>query len=122
MFQKEFNQLVTIDVLKRQDESEWGLPAFIIFKKDQTIRLLTDFREVNKQIVCKPFPIPKISSILQRVEGFIFATAIDLNMGYYTIRLDPLAQHICTIVLPWGSNHICAYQWELYVHQTSFEH
>ncbi len=36
------------------------------------------------------------------MEGFTYATALDLNMGYYTIRLDPDAQKICTIVLPWG--------------------
>ena len=36
------------------------------------------------------------------MEGFAYATALYLNMGYYTIRLDPDAQKICTIVLPWG--------------------
>ena len=36
------------------------------------------------------------------MEGFAYATALDLNMGYYTIRLDPDAQKICTIILPWG--------------------
>jgi hypothetical protein len=36
------------------------------------------------------------------MEWFSYATALDLNMGYYTIRLDPDAHKICTIVLPWG--------------------
>ena len=36
------------------------------------------------------------------MEGFTYATALDLNMGYYTIRLDPDSQKICTIILPWG--------------------
>ncbi len=36
------------------------------------------------------------------MEGFTYATALDLNMGYYTIWLDPDAQKICTIILPWG--------------------
>ena len=49
-----------------------------------------------------PFPIHKISSTLQEMEGFTFAITIDLNMEYYTIRLDPEAQKICTIILPWG--------------------
>jgi hypothetical protein len=40
--------------------------------------------------------------VLQELEGFSFATAIDLNMGYYTIRLDPDASKICTIIFPWG--------------------
>jgi hypothetical protein len=28
--------------------------------------------------------------------------ALDLNMGYYIIRLDPNASRICTIIFPWG--------------------
>jgi hypothetical protein len=39
---------------------------------------------------------------LQEIEGFSFATALDLYMGYYTIRLDPDASKICTIIFPWG--------------------
>ncbi len=49
-----------------------------------------------------PFPIPKISTVLQELEGFSYATALDLNMGYYTIRLDPDSSKICTIISPWG--------------------
>ena len=45
---------------------------------------------------------PKISSVLQELEGFSYATALDLNMGYYTIRLDPDSSKICTIIFPWG--------------------
>jgi hypothetical protein len=60
------------------------------------------FWEVNKSLVRKPFRIPKISTVLQEIEGFSFATALDLNMGYYTIRLDPDASKICTIIFPWG--------------------
>ncbi len=40
--------------------------------------------------------------VLQELEGFCFATAVDLNMGYYTVRLDPDASKICTIIFPWG--------------------
>ncbi len=71
-------------------------------KKDQTIRFLSDFWEVNKRLVKKLFPIPKINTVLQEIEGFFYATSLDLNMGYYTIRLDPDASKICTIIFPWG--------------------
>jgi hypothetical protein len=36
------------------------------------------------------------------MEGFSYATVLDLNKGYYTIRLDPDASKICTIIFPWG--------------------
>jgi hypothetical protein len=50
----------------------------------------------------KTYPIPKISTTLQELEGFTYAAALDLNMGYYTIRLDPAASKMCTIIFPWG--------------------
>jgi hypothetical protein len=39
--------------------------------------------------------------VLQELEGFTFATAPDLNMGYHTIRLDLDASRICTVIFPW---------------------
>ncbi len=91
-------------MLEWQPSSRWALPTFIIPKKDSTVHTISDFRELNKHIVRKPYPISKISMILQELEleGFTYATALDLNMGYYTIRLDPMASEMCTIIFPWG--------------------
>jgi hypothetical protein len=44
-----------------------------------------------------PHPPNQYNPALQELEGFTYATALDLNMGYYTIRLDPT-----TIIFPWG--------------------
>ena len=99
---KEIKRLCDLGVLEWQPSSEWAAPSFIQPKKNKTVRFLTDFREVNKRLVRKPFPIPKISTVLQELEGFTYATALDLNMGYYTISLDPDASKICTIIFPWG--------------------
>ena len=70
--------------------------SFIPAGTDLGVKLL------SKRLVRKPFVIPKISTVLQELEGFSFATALDLNMGYYTIRLDPDASKICNIIFPWG--------------------
>jgi hypothetical protein len=99
---KEINRLVDIGVMKRQSSSQWASLTLIIPKKDMTVRTITDFRELNKRIVRRPYPIPKISTTLQELEGFTYATALDLNMGYYTIRLDPKAVEMFTIIFPWG--------------------
>ncbi len=99
---KEIKRLCNIGVLEWQPSSRWVLPTFIIPKKDSTVRSISDFRELNKRIVRKPYPIPKNSMVLQELEGFTYATALDLNMGYYTIRLDPTASKMCTIIFPWG--------------------
>jgi hypothetical protein len=90
-------------VLEWQPSSEWALSSFIISKKNKTVQLLSDFREVNKRLVRKHFPLPKkISTVFQEIKGFSYATTLGLNMGYYTIRLDPDASRVCTIIFSWG--------------------
>jgi hypothetical protein len=38
--------------------------------------------------------------MIRSLEGFTFASALDLNMGYYHIQLDADAQKLFTIVFP----------------------
>ena len=45
--------------------------------------------------------MPKINEILLKLEGFRYATSLDLNMGYYHIRLSENESNLCKIVLPW---------------------
>ncbi len=56
---KEVEILVKLGVLERQPISEWASPSFIIPKKNRTVCLLSNFWEVNKRLIRKPFPIPK---------------------------------------------------------------
>jgi hypothetical protein len=65
---KEVERLCKLGVLERQPASEWTLPSFIIPKKNKTVCFLSNFWEVNKRLVRKPFPIPKISIVLQELE------------------------------------------------------
>ncbi len=52
-----------------QPASKWVSLSFIIPKSDQTVCMIGDFREVNKRLVRKPFPIPKISTVKAREMG-----------------------------------------------------
>jgi hypothetical protein len=98
----EVDRLVELGVLKRVNRSEWAAPSFIIPKKDGTVRFINDFRELNKRILRKPYPIPNIQDMLLNLEGFQYATSLDLNMGYYHIELDPDSKKLCTLVFPFG--------------------
>jgi hypothetical protein len=105
---KEVDRLVELGVLKKcTDGSEWGFPTFIIPKKNGTVRFVSDFRRLNSMLKRKPYPIPNIQDTLHKLGGFTFATSLDLNMGYYTIRLSTGSSRLCTIVLPWGKYEYC---------------
>jgi len=95
--------LCKIGVLTKVNNSKWGAPTWVIPKKDgKTVRFLSDFRELNKCIKRNPYPVLKVQDMLLKLKGFTYATAIDLNMGYYNILLTPESSCLCTIVLPWG--------------------
>ena len=103
---EEINRLIKYGVLQKINRSEWAAPMFTIPKPDGSLRSLADFRELNKRIKRKPFPLPKISDMLQKLEGFLFATSLDLNMGYYHILLTPNSARLCTVVLPVSYTHL----------------
>ena len=50
-------------------------------KKDKTVRFMCDFGELNKRVKRTPCPIPKIQDALLKLQGFMCATSLDLNMG-----------------------------------------
>ena len=46
--------------------------------------------------------MPKNNEILLKLEGFQYATSLDLNMVYHNIRLSDNSSNLSTIVIPWG--------------------
>ena len=61
---------------------------------------LTDFRQINKRIMSKPLPIPKINQILYKIEGMQWVSVTYLKMRYHNIRLDPDAKKNFTLTIP----------------------
>ena len=59
-FKAEIDRLVQIGVLSPCGANEWLAPSFIIPKKDGRVRWISDFRELNKVIKRKVYPIPRI--------------------------------------------------------------
>ena len=101
-FKKDLDRLESIGVLRKVNRSEWAAPAFIIPKKDGRVRFISDFRKLNKQIKRTPYPLPHIKDMLLKVSNFTYATALDLVMGYYNIKLSDDASKLCTITTPFG--------------------
>ena len=46
--------------------------------------------------------MPKTNEMLLILEVFQYAMSLDLNMGYYHIRLSKNVSNLYTIIIPWG--------------------
>ena len=59
----EVEHLCEIGVLKQINRLQWIAPTFLVPKKHGTVRFISDFRELNKGIKDRPYPIPHIQDM-----------------------------------------------------------
>ena len=60
--------------------TEWAAPTMVIPKKDNTVRVVSDFRELNKVIRRRVYPLPRIQDVLNRHTGYSFFTKLDVSI------------------------------------------
>ena len=102
LFKKEVERLFLLGVIEQANNLEWGAPYFAQPKpKSNQVSFISNFINIDKQLKCKTYPMPKINEILLKLEGFQYATSLDLSMGYYHIRLSENASKLFTIILHW---------------------
>ena len=59
--------------------------------------------ELNKLIVRKSYPLPKIQDIMNGRSNYRYFTKIDLSMMFYCFELDAASQKLCVITTEFGT-------------------
>src|SRR5438105_15600553 len=71
----------------RSSSSSWGCPAMFVDKKDQSKRLVVDYRPLNKVTVKNKYPLSDINILFDQLSGAKVFSKIDLRSGYHQIRV-----------------------------------
>jgi hypothetical protein len=71
----------------RPSVSPWGAPILFVKKKDGTLRLCIDFRQLNKSTVKNKYPLPRIDDLFDQLRGENIFSKIDLRSGYHQVRI-----------------------------------
>ncbi|KAL0560424.1 hypothetical protein IC582_000829 [Cucumis melo] len=71
----------------RPSVSPWGAPILFIKKKDGSMRLCIDYRELNKVTVKNRYPLPRIDDLFDQLQGATVFSKIDLRSGYHQLRI-----------------------------------
>ena len=63
----------------RPSTSPWGAPVLFVKKKDGSMRMCIDYRELNKVTVRNRCPLPRIDDLFDQLQGANYFSKIDLS-------------------------------------------
>ena len=86
----------------RRSISPWGAPVLFVKKKDGTLRLCVDYRQLNKMTVKNKYPLPKIYDLFDQLKGESVFLKIDLRFGYHQLRIKDVDVHKTTFRTRYG--------------------
>ena len=69
--------------LIRPSFSLWGEPMLFVKKKDGTLRMCIDYRELNKLTIKNKYPLLRIDDMFDQLQGKTVFSKIDFQCGYH---------------------------------------
>jgi hypothetical protein len=71
----------------RPSSTPFTFSVVLVKKKDGTMCVCIDYRELNKKTIKNRYPIPRIDELLDEIHRVVYFTNIDLRFGYHQIKM-----------------------------------
>ena len=71
----------------RPSTSPWGTPVLFVKKKDGSLWLCIDYRQLNRATIRNQYPLPHIDELFDQLHGSRVYSKIDLRSGYHQLRV-----------------------------------
>uniref|UniRef100_A0A3B3SNI1 Gypsy retrotransposon integrase-like protein 1 n=1 Tax=Paramormyrops kingsleyae TaxID=1676925 RepID=A0A3B3SNI1_9TELE len=86
----------------RKSTSEFASPLVMVWKKDGSLRICTDFRWLNARTLKDAHPLPHQSDCLASLGGNVYFSTMDLTSGFYNIPMHEEDKKYTAFITPLG--------------------
>ena len=101
--QKTIEKNVQCGALVKVDQpTDWVNNLVIAEKKDGSLRMCLDPKDLNKAIKREHYQIPTMQEIASEFSNKKVFSTLDLKDGYWQIQLDEESSLLCTFNTPFG--------------------
>ena len=95
------NQLLSAQVI-RESCSPYASPIVLVKKKDGSLRMCVDYRQLNSKTRKDAFPLPRIEESLDALTGARWFSTMDLASGYNQVPVAEKDRHKTAFCTPFG--------------------
>ena len=78
-----------------------GSRIFVVVQGTK-IRIVHDYREVNKVLVRAPAVLPDMGTMLRHTADAVFMSSLDIKNAFYSVGLHPNSRDACAFIAPDG--------------------
>lgn len=80
--------------------SAWSLPVLLVPKKDGSYRFCIDFRKLNKVTKKDAYPLPFISSMLDKLRDTRYLSSLDIKSAYWQVPVASKSREYTAFSVP----------------------
>ena len=103
LIQRKLDQMEREDIIEKVYTPESRVNNMVITtKKSGNIGICLDARQINKAIICKKYPLPRIDTLIDKISGSTVFSKIDLKEVYKQIELDESSRMLTTFITDKG--------------------
>ena len=102
------NSMVRANIIAPVTEpTQWISSMVVVPKKNGTLRICLDPKELNAAILREHYPLPTIEDVATRLHGAKVFIVLDVRSGFWHITLDEPSSFLTTFHTPFGR-----YRWK----------
>lgn len=96
---EELDRMLKLGVVE-PSKSAWSSPIILLDKPDGSKRFIIDFRKVNAVTKRDAYPLPRITSILDRLRDARYLSSLDIKHAYWQIALEESSKDKTAFTIP----------------------